>query len=54
MITLKEFADRIIEPMVKALEQREGKTREELLREYEAKLRPVRKILKRFRLESDR
>lgn len=49
MITLKDFAERIMEPSVQALEARTGKTRQQLLAEYEAQLEPNRHLMREIR-----
>ncbi len=45
MMTLKDYAERILEPSIQRLEAKKGKSREQILAENEALLEPHRKVM---------
>jgi hypothetical protein len=52
MITLEDYTQRIVEPTIQALEKRTGKTRQQLIREYEAALKPHRRVMAQVRKQA--
>ena len=52
ILTLDDFAKQIVEPMVQALEKKLGKSRKELLKQFDRELEPHRRLMEQVRREA--